>query len=141
MGDFESQPGRDVGRNPRSASYRKRILIVDDNSSLRSIVREGLELQAGCICDEAVDGFDGIAKAKETQPDLIVLDLAMPKLNGFEAATVLRREMPKIPIVILTMYAEVVGRSLSSAVGVKAVVAKSDGMGALIDCIRGILAS
>lgn len=123
------------------ASYRKRILIVDDSSAVRAIVREGLEMRGGYVCAEAVNGLEAIEKAKQARPDLIVLDLAMPELNGFEVATVLRREMPNIPVVILTMYAETMGRSLARRVGAKAVVAKADGMSGLVECVRGLLDS
>ena len=126
-------------KNPRSASSPKCILVVDDISSVRSIVREGLELQAGYICEEAADGVEGIEKAKKIRPDLVVVDLAMPKLNGFEVAAALRREMPRTPVVLLTIYAEELGRKLANSVGVKAVVSKADGIGALISCVQELL--
>jgi CheY-like chemotaxis protein len=139
MPDVENQPGRSPATNPRNAYARKCILIVDDSNSVRSVVREGLETQVGYVCEEAVNGIDAIEKAKKIQPDLVVLDLAMPRLNGVEVAMVLQRETPKIPVVILTMYAEEFGRSLSSSFGVKAVVNKADGMSTLIDCVQGLL--
>lgn len=139
MSDLRYQPGTSSAETPRSASDRKRILIVDDSSNVRGIVREGLETHGGCACEEAANGVEAIDKAKKFMPDLVVLDLAMPKLNGFEVATVLQRELPKIPIVILTMYAEELGRSLANSVGVRAVVSKADGMGALIHCVENLL--
>jgi CheY-like chemotaxis protein len=140
MPDLEDQPSLSPTNTPRRDSDRKRILIVDDSSGVRGIVREGLELQVGCACEEASNGVEAIQKAKKFMPDLVVLDLAMPTLNGFEVATVMQRELPKIPIVILTMYAEELGRSLANSVGVKAVVSKADGIGTLIDCVRNLLA-
>jgi CheY-like chemotaxis protein len=137
MADTASGPARLLPL----ASDRKCILIVDDNSALRAIVREGLEMRGGYVCAEAVNGLEAIKKAKQVTPDLIILDLAMPELNGFEAATVLRREMPNIPVVILTMYAEALGRSLAKRVGAKAVVAKADGVSGLVECVRGLLDS
>jgi two-component system, NarL family, invasion response regulator UvrY len=139
MPDPRYQPGGTSDATPRSASDRRRILIVDDSSSVRGIVREGLETHAACACEEAANGVEAIAKAKKFMPDLVVLDLAMPKLNGFEVATVLQRELPKIPIVLLTMYAEELGRSLANSVGVSAVISKADGMGALIHCVQNLL--
>ena len=139
MSDLRYQPGTSSAETPRSASDRKRILIVDDSSSVRGIVREGLETHVACACEEAANGVEAIDKAKKFMPDLVVLDLAMPRLNGFEVATVLQRELPKIPIVILTMYAEELGRSLANSVGVRAVVSKADGMGGLIQCVENLL--
>jgi len=141
MGSIENQPSRATGASPRNTSDPKRVLVVDDSSSLRAIVREGLELRAGIVCEEAADGVDAIAKAKKIHPDLIVLDLAMPKLNGFEVAAVLHQELPKIPVVILTMYAEVLGTALANSVGVKAVVSKADGMSAVVRCVEQLLGS
>lgn len=139
MSPIEGQPSPTPATNPRNTSDRKRILIVDDSSSVRSVVREGLETQTGYVCEEAVNGVEAIEKAKKVAPDLVLLDLAMPRLNGIEAAMVLQREMPKIPVVILTMYAEEFGRSLSNSFGVKAVINKADGMSALIECVQGLL--
>jgi DNA-binding NarL/FixJ family response regulator len=63
--------------------------------------------------------------AKRLKPDLIVLDLAMPRMNGAEAASILTQTMPKTPIVLLTLYKNVLGSALASAVGVKAIVDKT----------------
>ena len=70
-----------------------RILIVDDNASLRRCIRTFLESATPLeICGEAVDGVDAIQKAQQLNPDLILLDLAMPKMNGAEAASVLEAQ-------------------------------------------------
>jgi DNA-binding NarL/FixJ family response regulator len=55
---------------------------------------------------EAVDGVEAIEKASKLQPDLVLLDLAMPRLNGAEAASVIRSAMPRVPILLFTMYAD-----------------------------------
>ena len=66
----------------------KCILIVDDHEYIRKIVRACLEGQSGFeICGEAVDGYDTVEKAKELKPDLIILELSMPRMNGIEAAS------------------------------------------------------
>jgi DNA-binding NarL/FixJ family response regulator len=77
--------------------------------------------------------------AKRLKPDLIVLDLAMPRMNGAEAASILTQTMPKTPIVLLTLYKNVLGSALASAVGVKAIVDKTDGMEKLVACVRSLL--
>ena len=66
----------------------KCILIADDNDIVRTIIRLFLETKGFAICGEAVDGVDAIEKAKQLKPDLIVLDLAMPRMNGVGAASV-----------------------------------------------------
>lgn len=91
------------------------------------------------VCGEAVDGIDAIEKAKKLKPDLILLDLAMPKMNGMEAASILKRILPKARIVLFTLYKEQLGSSLFTKLGVDAVFSKPDGGWKLIECIRGLL--
>jgi DNA-binding NarL/FixJ family response regulator len=56
------------------------------------------------ICGEAADGVAAIERAKELEPDVVILDLAMPRLNGMETAAVLKNLMPKLPIIMLTFH-------------------------------------
>jgi DNA-binding NarL/FixJ family response regulator len=77
--------------------------------------------------------------AKKLKPDLIVLDLAMPRMNGAEAASILSQTMPKTPLVLLTLYKNVLGSALASAVGVKAIIDKTDGLGKLVACVHSLL--
>src|ERR1700688_893408 len=107
----------------------KSILVVDDSDITRKITRLFLEIQIDFeVCGEAVDGVDAIEKAKELKPDLILLDLAMPRMNGAAAASVLKRMMPKVPIILFTMYDEVMGKALAAAVRVDLVLAKPNGL-------------
>ena len=118
----------------------KSILIVDDSATVRDVIRFFLESQQDlCVCGEAVDGVDAIEKAKALKPDLILLDLAMPRMNGVEAASVLKGLMPQVPIILFTMYNEALGRSLASAAGVSMVVSKPDGMSKLVECVQSVL--
>jgi DNA-binding NarL/FixJ family response regulator len=118
----------------------KRILIVDDGAPVRDVLRAFFEARTNFeICGEAENGVDAIEKAKQLHPDLILLDLAMPMMNGAEAASVLHSLMPKVPIVLYTMYDESFGRSLASAVGVTAVVSKPDGVGKVVECVQNLL--
>src|SRR6202011_4712294 len=111
---------------------RRRILVIDDGDSVRNIIRIFLEHAGFEVCGEAADGVQAIEQAKKLKPDLIVLDLAMPRMNGAEAASVLSATMPKVPIVLLTLYKNVLGTVLASAVGVKAIIDKTDGMDKLV---------
>jgi DNA-binding NarL/FixJ family response regulator len=118
----------------------KHILVADDSEIVRQVTRLFLESQIGWeVCGEAVDGVDAIEKAKALKPDLILLDLAMPRMNGVEAACVLKRLMPRVPIVIFTLYRELLGKSLVSTIGVDAVFSKPDGGWKMIDCVRDVL--
>ena len=64
----------------------KRILIVDDSAYLRVALRTALEAKLEVTCAEATDGRDAVNRALELNPDVIVLDLSMPVMNGLEAA-------------------------------------------------------
>jgi CheY-like chemotaxis protein len=121
-----------------STSIRGRVLVIDDYQPVREIVRTFLE-ERGFDVSEAGDGADAIGKASELNPNLIVLDLAMPGMNGVEVASVLHENLPNVPIVALTMYEQFFGPMLASAVGVKAVVSKSDGLTKLVECVESLI--
>ena len=126
-----------VGR--RQGAGRKRILIVDDNDSLLNTLRICLESQGFTVCGEALNGLDAIGKAVDTEPDLVILDLAMPDMNGVAVASTLQRLRPNVPIILLTIYGDHVSTSFASIFGIKAIVSKSDGMGKLIEAVQSLI--
>jgi len=105
----------------------KCILIVDDSYVIRSATRHFLETQTEfAVCGEATDGIDAIEKTRHLTPDLIILDLAMPRMNGLEAARKLRAMSVKAPIILFTMYADVLPQEETTEAGISAVVSKTD---------------
>jgi DNA-binding NarL/FixJ family response regulator len=122
---------------PFQAVRTKRILLIDDGDEVRSVVRTFLEEKGFNVCGEAANGVEGIEQAKRLQPDLIVLDLAMPGMNGVEAASILSHSLPGVPIILLTMYE--LGKSLASAAGITAMVSKTDGLNTLVQHINSCL--
>jgi len=121
-------------------AMRKRILIVDDSAKFRYAIRASLENQTGLeVCGEAVDGADAIEKAKELKPDLILLDLVMPGMNGVEITSILKAMMPEVPIILLTAHDDKVGKALAPVVGASVVLDKQDGMNKLLECAQGLL--
>ena len=82
-----------------------RLLLVDDHEVVRRGVRSLLSDQIGWdVCGEAVDGQDAIEKARELKPDLIVMDVSMPRLNGLEATRQLRNVLPHCEVLILSQH-------------------------------------
>ena len=116
----------------------KKILIVDDNSAVRNAIRFVLENDRVSICGEAKDGFDALTKAAELKPDLILLDLVMPKLDGALTAWLLKRISPEVPIILFTMYEGAVD-ALAPAIGVEMVLSKPDGFNNLVRRVQELL--
>ena len=84
-----------------ATSFRYRILIVDDEPALRDVGKLLLEAQGyEVLCAE--DGFEGLAALKQSLPDLIISDLQMPNMNGFEFLSVVRRRFPIIPVIVIS---------------------------------------
>jgi DNA-binding NarL/FixJ family response regulator len=80
-----------------------RTLIVEDHEELRNFLRLAMQNEAQCIViGEAVDGMQAVQKAEELQPDLILLDLSLPKLNGMEALRRIRKVSPNSKLIILS---------------------------------------
>ena len=120
----------------------KSILIADDSATIRTLIRAFIGNRAGFeVCGEAVDGVDAIEKAKELKPNLIILDLAMPRMNGAAAASVLKRTMPNVPIILFTLYDEVMGKALAAAVHVDLVLAKPNGLHDMVARVQDLLVS
>ena len=117
----------------------KRILIVDDSPVIREVLRELLEQQNGWeVCGEAANGREGIEKAQQLNPDVIVLDLSMPVMNGIEAARELTRLLPSVPLLMWTSFetSNLTQKALSA--GIRTVVSKSESEG-LVSNIQALL--
>jgi len=120
----------------------KRLLIVDDSPIIRKMLRETFELQEGWeVCGEAADGREGVEKAQQLKADLIVLDLSMPVMNGLEAARELSRLLPSVPVLLYTNYETPQLKQEALSDGVRAVVSKSESVGALVSRIQDLLAA
>src|ERR1700740_69325 len=81
-----------------------RILIVDDHHAARITLRELLDWHSFQVCGEAKNGKEAIEKVIELKPDIILLDINMPELNGVKAAYEIRRISPSTKVVFLTVY-------------------------------------
>ena len=93
------------------------------------------------VCGEAENGREAVEKARELNPDLIILDLSMPIMNGLTAAPVLRRMMPAVPIILFTLHENNAVEREALSVGVSAVVSKSASMKTLVHQAEDLLAA
>ena len=80
---------------------QKRILLVDDEPGIRLVLRAVLE-QEGYVVDVAEDGFHALRSMQQSKPDLVITDLRMPNMNGFELLSVLRTRFPELPTIAIS---------------------------------------
>lgn len=117
----------------------KRVLIADDSDAVREVIRAFLEDRPDIeICAETSDGQETVDWALALQPDIIILDVLMPKLNGIEAASLLRKKLPNSKIILFTMYGDYV-RNLASAAGVNIVLPKPNGLSPLVEAVDHVV--
>jgi DNA-binding NarL/FixJ family response regulator len=108
-------------------SLRMKVLIVDDNPAIRGAVRNLFETDPTFqVCGEAENGREAIQKTAELRPELIIMDLSMPVLNGLDAARGIRRIKQAIPIILFSGYSDLFTKEEARSVGIAALVPKSE---------------
>jgi len=117
----------------------KRILIVDDNEVIRLIVRSAIEMHTPYVVNEAVDGADALQKSESFSPDLVVMDLAMPRINGLDASRTLKKSQHPPQIVLFTSHKGVVTESDAHRAGLSAVIDKAAGLETLLQEVQHLL--
>ena len=119
---------------------RKSVLIVDDSAYIRQALCELFNKEADFeVCGDAENGKKAIEKARELRPDLIVLDLSMPVMNGFDAARVLKRLMPAVRLIMYSAFGDRLAEKQAQLIGISEVVSKSEHVSVLIHKARGLL--
>jgi len=116
----------------------KTILIVDDSAYIRPGLCEVFKRQSDFeVCGEAENGKEAIAKALELHPDLIVLDLSMPVMNGLDAARKLKKLMPTVPLIMYSAFGD--GEQQARLIGISELVSKSQPPPILVNKARSLL--
>lgn len=116
------------------------VLIVDDSPTMRKVICELFTREGDFeICGEAENGQEAIEKALDLKPALIVTDLSMPVMNGLVATRILRKLMPKIPIILYSAHIDPYVEKEAVAAGASAVIPKSDAVALLIEQSRRLL--
>jgi DNA-binding NarL/FixJ family response regulator len=117
-----------------------RILIVDDNARVRAALRVCLKMKEDwVVCGEAENGDAAIELVRTVKPDVVLLDYAMPVMNGLEAARVMSGLAPECSILMYTMFATPQLTELAAAAGVRAVLSKDvNGIGAVMEAIEAV---
>ncbi|HLW99325.1 MAG TPA: response regulator transcription factor [Candidatus Acidoferrales bacterium] len=117
-----------------------RILIVDDHELFRKGIRSLLESSPGLmVCGEAASGLESVEKAKDLQPDVVLMDISMQGISGLDATRLIRTEVPKSKVVILSQHDGPQMVSAAIKVGASAFVTKSQAGQHLLRAIESVM--
>jgi DNA-binding NarL/FixJ family response regulator len=118
----------------------KSVLIVEDHALTRQAVCSLFASQEDFeVCGDAENGQEAVEIAQVLHPDLIVLDLSMPVMNGIEAAQALKQLMPETPIIVFSEYCDVFSEREARSEGISALVSKTEPVSVLLDNARAVL--
>ena len=123
----------ETGCDLRKCGTGKTVLVVDDSAVIRKMLATAFLSDGFKVCAEAENGKKGIEAAKQVHPDLIILDLSMPVMNGIEAASQLRKLFPTTPIILFTLYGDSLLQKDASKAGVDLVLMKTMPLPQLVD--------
>src|SRR5580700_3972704 len=118
-----------------------RILVADDHAVVRHGLKTILSHSGWTVCGEAKSGAEALALANQLRPDVVVMDLNMPGMNGIEALRAIKGRWPKVGIVVLTLhFSEQLVREIIKA-GARGYVMKSDADRDLVDAVSAVAAA
>jgi DNA-binding NarL/FixJ family response regulator len=124
---------------PKGDSRVVRILVADDSPAIRKCLRGLLENHGDWqVCDEAANGKEAVEHFKKTRPDLIVIDLQMPEMNGLDAARQIVHQSPATPILMVTIHMSKQLSEEARKVGIRGTCAKGN-IHCVVDAVGALL--
>lgn len=120
-------------------NQRPRLLLADDNKAIRYLFRKLVSAECDVI-GEAETGQAAIQAVQELEPDVLVLDISMPGMNGFEVVRTVRERTPEVHIILASQYSDRIYAEEAFKLGAKAYVLKSAAVNELLTAVRGVLA-
>lgn len=128
-----------VVSHPRRSGVPLRVLIVDDHESVRLGVRAILGIRSDVeVCGEAENGLEAIDKAQSLAPDVVILDVTMPILDGFNAAREINKVAPGAAILLLSMHESPNLINVAKSSGAQGYIAKSEGGAAILRALDAL---
>jgi two-component system, NarL family, nitrate/nitrite response regulator NarL len=120
---------------------RVRVLVADDHEVMRLGIRNLLEVQPGwSVCAEANNGQEAVEKTLQFHPDVIIMDLTMPVMNGLEAASQITKAQPKIPVILFSLHVSDDLYPHFNMDGIRGAVNKGDAARDLVLAVQTVLA-
>jgi DNA-binding NarL/FixJ family response regulator len=126
--------------DPTLGERRVRILVADDHEVMRMGIRNLIEsVPNWSVAAEASTGREAVELALHSPPDIIIMDITMPEMNGFEAAAKIAENCPDVPVIMFSLHLseDVMGRFKTGAI--RGAVAKSEAARDLLDAVRSVL--
>jgi two-component system chemotaxis response regulator CheY len=115
------------------------VLLVDDSAIIRRSLRRVFEQAGWEVCGEAENGHEAIEKAKHLNPQVIVLDLSMPLMNGLTAGRILKQMLPAVSLILFTLHGNLLPVNDLRLAGISAVVSKVDSAGILLKTAENLV--
>jgi DNA-binding NarL/FixJ family response regulator len=126
--------------SPEAVTAQVRILVADDHEVMRMGIRNLLEARPNWnICAEAANGKEAVEKALANEPDIIIMDITMPQMNGLEAAGAIAKVRPKIPVILFSLHlSDEVMRNFDNP-AIRGAVSKGEAARDLVDAVEKVL--
>lgn len=125
----------------RKRGAGKVVLVVDDNPAIRKTISNVFLSDGFKTCVQAGNGREAVEAARQINPDIIILDLSMPVMNGLEAASEIRKIFPKVPMILFSLYGDSMLGKEAARAGINLVLMKTESLSFLLNKAHELMGS